>query len=130
MVAVEPSAVSEAHDPQGSSHCPFSGSENRAREQHLGMRPYAFGKNSGANGLSRCSILVGRVCIAASPGRLATSIPYPSRLPKWLKSSSGTPKNAERDKHSDLRWFGLDDLADDVTLTTRRAVELLVSHRA
>ena len=43
--------------------------------------------------------------------------------------SSGTPENAERDKHSDLRWFGLDDLPDDVTLTTRRAVELLVSRR-
>jgi 8-oxo-dGTP diphosphatase len=46
------------------------------------------------------------------------------------KIASGTPKNAERDKHSDLRWFGLDDLPDDVTLTTRRAVELLASRGA
>jgi hypothetical protein len=30
-------------------------------------------------------------------------------------------------RHSDLRWFGLDDLPEDVTLTTRRAVELLAS---
>jgi hypothetical protein len=41
--------------------------------------------------------------------------------------ASGTPKNAERDKHSDLHWFGLDDLPDYVTLTTRKAVELLDS---
>jgi len=44
--------------------------------------------------------------------------------------ASGSPKNAERDKHSDLRWFGLDDLPEDVTLTTRRAVELLASRGA
>lgn len=44
-------------------------------------------ENSGANGFSRCSILVGRVCIVASLGRLATSIPYLSRLPERLKSS-------------------------------------------
>ncbi len=44
--------------------------------------------------------------------------------------ASGSPKNAERDKHSDLRWFGLDDLPENVTLTTRRAVELLVSRGA
>ncbi len=41
---------------------------------------------------------------------------------------SGAPTNVERDKHSDLRWFGLDSLPDDVTLTTRRAMELLASH--
>jgi len=41
---VEPSEVAEAHDPQGSGHRTFSGSENRARQQHLSMRPYAFGK--------------------------------------------------------------------------------------
>ncbi len=41
--------------------------------------------------------------------------------------ASGSPKNVERDKHSDLRWFRLDDLPEDVTLTTRRAVELLAS---
>ena len=44
-------------------------------------------ENSGANGFKRCSILVGRVCIVASPGRLATSIPYLLPLSKWLKSS-------------------------------------------
>ncbi|CAA9405902.1 MAG: hypothetical protein AVDCRST_MAG78-95 [uncultured Rubrobacteraceae bacterium] len=44
-----------------------------------------------------------------------------------MRIISGTPKNAERDKHSDLCWFGLHDLPDDATLTTRRAVELLAS---
>jgi len=54
----------------------------------------------------------------------------------WVSSvflariASGSPKNAERDKHSDLRWFSLDDLPENVTLTTRRAVELLASRGA
>ncbi len=44
-----------------------------------------------------------------------------------VRITSGTPRNAERDKHSNLRWFGLGSLPENVTLTTRRDVELLVS---
>lgn len=35
--------------------------------------------------------------------------------------SSGTPKNAEPEKHSEMRWFDLDDLPEGLTLTTKNA---------
>ena len=39
--------------------------------------------------------------------------------------TSGTPRNAEIEKHSEMRWFDLDDLPEEVTLTTENAVRLL-----
>ncbi len=39
--------------------------------------------------------------------------------------SSGTPKNAEPEKHSEMRWFDLEELPEDVTLPTKNAVRLL-----
>jgi len=41
------------------------------------------------------------------------------------KITSGTPKNAEPEKHSEMRWFDLDNLPEEVTLTTKNAVRLL-----
>ncbi len=38
---------------------------------------------------------------------------------------SGTPKIMEADKHSDLRWFKISRLPDNITLTTSSAVNFL-----
>jgi len=76
MVALVLLGSPQAHDPQSRSHGSFARSEDRAREQHLDMWPDALLENSGTKGFSRCSILVGRVCIIASPVRLTMSIPY------------------------------------------------------
>lgn len=45
-----------------------------------------------------------------------------------MKITAGTPQNVESHKHSDLRWFSLDELPDPITLTTRYAVEFLKNH--
>ena len=39
--------------------------------------------------------------------------------------SSGTPKNAEPEKHSGIGWFGLEELPEETTLPTRNSVGLL-----
>lgn len=46
-----------------------------------------------------------------------------------VRIASGTPKNAEPEKHSELRWFDLKDLPEGVTLTTESAVRLLLEDR-
>ena len=42
--------------------------------------------------------------------------------------ASGTPRNAEPEKHSEIGWFGLDELPEGVTLTTVNAAMLLKEH--
>jgi ADP-ribose pyrophosphatase len=42
----------------------------------------------------------------------------------------GIPRNAEPYKHSELRWFQLDQLPDNLTLPTRNALRLLRNGRA
>jgi mutator protein MutT len=39
--------------------------------------------------------------------------------------SSGAPRNAEPEKHSEMRWFDLEDLPEETTLPTKNAVKLL-----
>jgi ADP-ribose pyrophosphatase len=43
---------------------------------------------------------------------------------------SGIPRNAEPHKHSELRWFQIDQLPDNLTLPTRNALRLLRNGRA
>ncbi len=38
---------------------------------------------------------------------------------------SGAPRNAEPEKHSEMRWFNMEGLPEDVTLPTKNAVRLL-----
>jgi 8-oxo-dGTP diphosphatase len=42
-----------------------------------------------------------------------------------VKIISGTPQNMEENKHSDLRWFEISCLPDNITLTTKSAVKFL-----
>jgi 8-oxo-dGTP diphosphatase len=42
-----------------------------------------------------------------------------------VRITSGTPRNAEMEKHSKVRWFDLGDLPEEVTLATENAVRLL-----
>lgn len=41
--------------------------------------------------------------------------------------ATGEARNMEPSKHSDIGWFPLDDLPDDLTSTTRRALDYLTS---
>ena len=44
------------------------------------------------------------------------------------KLETGTPKDAEPEKHSEMRWFDLEDLPERRTLPTKNAIELLREH--
>ncbi|MEW9094914.1 MAG: NUDIX domain-containing protein [Clostridiaceae bacterium] len=47
----------------------------------------------------------------------------PSFLVKIIK---GEVKNMEPNKHKDIKWFSIDNLPDNITLTTKKAIEYLV----
>ena len=42
---------------------------------------------------------------------------------------TGIPKNAEPEKHSEMRWFDLENLPKRTTLPTKDAIELMVEHK-
>ena len=44
------------------------------------------------------------------------------------KLETGTPKDAEPEKHSEMRWFDLEDLPERTTLPTKNAIYLLREH--
>lgn len=41
---------------------------------------------------------------------------------------TGIPKNAEPEKHSEMRWFDLENLPERTTLPTKDAIELMGEH--
>ena len=46
--------------------------------------------------------------------------------PNFLcKIISGTVKNVEPNKHTDIQWFSLNDLPDNITITTKKGIESL-----
>ncbi len=47
-----------------------------------------------------------------------------------VKIIAGIPKNVEADKHSDLCWFKLENLPNNVTLTTKTAINFLNKYLA
>ncbi|WP_315116447.1 NUDIX domain-containing protein [uncultured Clostridium sp.] len=38
----------------------------------------------------------------------------------------GKVKNMEPNKHKDIKWFSIDNLPDNITLTTKKAIEYLI----
>ena len=41
---------------------------------------------------------------------------------------TGIPKNAEPEKHPEMRWFDLENLPERTTLPTKDAIELMGEH--
>jgi ADP-ribose pyrophosphatase YjhB (NUDIX family) len=46
------------------------------------------------------------------------------------KIIEGTPINVETQKHADLKWFSLNDLPENITITTLKALEFLSNQSA
>ena len=81
----------------------------------------------------------GRPTLALPPSRLAraarrTDHILPRERVHWVSLSSSQrnsllyPNERRGGQTSDLRWFELDGLADNITLTTSNAIELLDAH--
>ena len=66
MVALELLGLPQAHDAQRGTNGSFARGEDRSGQQQLDVGPKTRPENSGTNGFSRCSILVGRVRIITS----------------------------------------------------------------
>ena len=43
--------------------------------------------------------------------------------PSFLVTANGEPENREPGSHDGIRWFSLDDLPENITMTTRCALE-------
>jgi len=43
--------------------------------------------------------------------------------PSYLVTADGEPENREEESHGGIRWFPLDDLPENITMTTKCAVE-------
>ena len=47
--------------------------------------------------------------------------------PRFLVSIIGEPTNMEPSSHSEMKWFSIDDLPENVTMTTQKALSAFLT---
>ena len=48
--------------------------------------------------------------------------------PRFLVTIVGEPKNMEPDSHSEIQWFPIDNLPENVTMTTQKALAAFLTY--